>query len=185
MVKFLLLLFTLSSFAACQTAETRKQDVLGLKEMGELATTSYTITKIVKANDNKTWYKIGDRKILISCKATIKAGIDLSKLTDDQIVVSGDQIKLYLQPPHLISLNMLPNDIKVEHEEIGVFRQGFSNADRDQLLAQAETQIKSSIADLGILKTSEDHTRLFLTKFLQNAGFRDVQIIFGNRPGIS
>ena len=185
MVKFSLVISMISALASCQQNDTRKQEILGLRDMGELATTSYTISKIVKANDNKTWYKIGDRKILISCKATLKAGIDLTQLTDKDVVVSGETVKIYLPEPHLINLNILPQDIKVEHEDISLFRQSFSNADRDALLGQAEAQIKASVTDLGIIKTSEEHTRIFLTKFLQNAGFRDVQIIFGSRPSLS
>jgi len=57
------------------------QQVLGLQQMSELATSEYVVTKIIKANDNATWYKIGDRKILMTCKASLVAGIDLEALT--------------------------------------------------------------------------------------------------------
>ena len=61
------------------------QQVLGLQTMSDLATAEYVVTKIIKANDNKTWYKVGNRKILMSCKASLVAGIDLSKLTEKDI----------------------------------------------------------------------------------------------------
>lgn len=35
------------------------------------------IAKIIKASDDKTRYKIGDRKIIMTCKASLTAGIDL------------------------------------------------------------------------------------------------------------
>jgi hypothetical protein len=84
---WLILLFTLT--LSCKSGLPDKQQVLTIREMGSLATTEYTITKLVKASDDKTWYKIGDRKILISCRATIKAGVDLSKLTANDIDING------------------------------------------------------------------------------------------------
>ncbi len=53
--------------------------------MSELASVEYVVTRIIKASDNKTWFKLGERKILISCQATLTAGIDLSKITEKDI----------------------------------------------------------------------------------------------------
>ncbi|MBA2762039.1 MAG: DUF4230 domain-containing protein, partial [Segetibacter sp.] len=41
--------------------------------------------KIIKANDNKTWFKAGERKILMSCEAHIKAGIDMGSINRNNI----------------------------------------------------------------------------------------------------
>lgn len=49
-----------------------KMHTIGAAELG---TVEYTITKVVKADDNADWYKFGDRKILFTVKATMKAGI--------------------------------------------------------------------------------------------------------------
>ena len=62
-----------------------EEQVGKITSLTELGTVEYVVTKIVKANDNATWYKFGDRKILFSCKAILKAGIDLSKLEDSDI----------------------------------------------------------------------------------------------------
>src|SRR6187200_1056273 len=99
---FLLLILLVS----CKSRETRMNEVFALKEMSELATVEYTVTKIVKANDDKTWYKLGDRKILMSCSARIKAGIDLSVITEANIHIDGKKIDLILPSAHIISFNM-------------------------------------------------------------------------------
>ena len=74
----LLLLF----FTSCNKKEEQLQQVLALRQMSDLATVEYVVTKIIKASDNKTWYKLGDRKILMSCKATLTAGIDLAAIKE-------------------------------------------------------------------------------------------------------
>ena len=180
---WLILLITLS--LGCKSGLPDKQQVLAIREMGSLASTEYTITKLVKASDDKTWYKVGDRKILISCRATIKAGVDLSKLTKDDVDISGKKITLHLPEPMVLSLNMAPENIKVEHQEIGMLRTGFDNAERDALLRQAEVQINKSIDELGILNTAKQHSSLFLEQFLHKLGFTEVTIEYGPKTSTS
>ena len=53
--------------------------IMGIESMAELGTVEYTVTKIIKAND-AAWYRYGDRKILFSSVAYLKAGIDMQEL---------------------------------------------------------------------------------------------------------
>ncbi|ULQ54651.1 DUF4230 domain-containing protein [Flavihumibacter fluvii] len=164
---------------SCQNRQERIQQVLTIREMGELATTEYSITKIVKASDDQTWYKIGDRKILISVEATLKAGIDLQAVKAEDISIDGKKITLVLPPPKLISLTIPPDKIKVAYEEVGMLRTGFDNAERDALLAQAEKQIYNAAASTGIFTTTEINTRQYLTAFLEKLGYEQIMISFG------
>jgi len=61
-------------------------NILSIREMGDLATVEYTVTKIIKTSNNKTWFKAGrNRKILMSCEANIKkTGIDVGSLNKNQ-----------------------------------------------------------------------------------------------------
>jgi hypothetical protein len=167
---------------SCGQSALQKQQILALKTMSDLATTEYTVTKIVKANDNNTWYTMGDRKILISCQATIKAGIDLSQLKEEDIVTNGKKIELHLPEPKLVSFNMPPANIKVEYEAIGPLRSDFSSAERDALMVQAEQQIRKSIEDMGVYKTAKEHTMTFFINYLRRLGFEDIKLSFGNLP---
>lgn len=158
----------------------QKPDVLSLKEMSELATVEYTITKIIKANDNKTWFKMGDRKILMSCEATIKAGIDLGKLSENDFSISDKKITIRLPYPKIISLNIPPEKLKVEYQEVSAFRDPFKSGERDALAAQAETQIKTSLEQLGILEQAKANTSLFVSNFLKQLGYENISISFAN-----
>jgi Protein of unknown function (DUF4230) len=164
---------------ACRNSADRLQQVLAIKELGDLATTEYSITKIVKASDDQTWYKIGDRKILIAVEATLKAGIDLRAIKPEDISINGKAVTLKLPHPKLISMQLPPDKIKVAYEEIGLLRTTFNNAERDALLTQAEQQITKAAAETGIFQTTQKNTRLFLTAFLQQLGFEQITINFG------
>lgn len=177
--------FPILAVISCHKPPDQRQEVLALRQMGNLATTEYGVTKIVKASDNQTWYKLGDRKILISCQANIKAGIDLTKLTENDVVIEGKNITVYLPPPQMLSLSIPPEKIKVEYKEVSILRDDFDNTERDALLTQAENQIRNSVKELGVMETTEKNTTLFVTNFLKKLGFESVNISYDKRPEIN
>jgi len=175
-----ILLTGLMLFFSCRQKEKAVDTVLQLKELSELATVEYSITKIIKASDDQTWYKIGDRKILMSCQASVKSGIDLSKLTAEDITINGDDISLTLPKATILSLNILPENIRTEFQEVGLFRSDFTAAERNQLMSQGETQIRNSIEATGILQTAESNASLFIGQFLRQLGYQHIDIRFDN-----
>lgn len=171
-----LLLITL--LYSCSKKDPQLSHVMALQQMNDLATVEYIVTKIIKANDNKTWYKMGDRKILMSCKATITAGIDLSKLNKEDVHIDGKNIELILPHSKLISLNIKPEDITTEYEAIDVLRQSFTSEERNALAIQAENQVRQSVESLGVLQTAETNAALFINHFLVKLGYEKINIRF-------
>ncbi len=162
----------------CSKKESAQQKnaVLSIQQMGELATVEYTVTKIIKASDDKTWFKIGDRKILMTCEAVVKAGVDFSKITEQNFVIDGKNVTLTLPPPKIISLSLPPEKIIIEYESISAFREPFTSAERDALAVQAEKQIRNSIDSLGILLQAKANTATLLSNLLHQLGYEKVTI---------
>ncbi len=152
------------------------QQVLGLQKMSDLATAQYIVTKIIKANDNKTWYKAGDRKILMSCKASLVAGIDMSTISEKDISIDGQNIVLTIPHAKLIYLDIKPEDVKTVYEDVSMFRTNFSSLEKDALASQAEKQIKESADSLGIFVTAETNATIFINNFLKKEGFQNISI---------
>ena len=157
-----------------------KTQMKDLTELAELGTVEYTITKNVKANDNQAFYKFGDRKILFSVKAFMKAGIDLKDFSNDKVKVdeSDKSVTVTLPKPSILSLNLPPEDAKVVYESVGTFRGKFSAADRTALLQQGEKAIMDSVEELGILEEAESNARQFVKAFFKQAGFDNVTVNF-------
>lgn len=157
-----------------------EEQVCKITSLTELGTVEYVVTKIVKANDNATWYKFGDRKILFSCKAILKAGIDLSKLEDSDIKANIEKksISITLPGAELLSVNLKPENIKLIYEKTSITRSSFSNKERDAILAQGEADILKSVPDMGIFDDAENNAKLFLEAFFKQAGFTNVNIEF-------
>src|SRR3954463_12955976 len=88
---FLIILTTLILFLPSCKRKEKERDlpstILAIQETGRLATAEYTLTKIIRASDDQTWYKVGDRKILMSCEAHLKAGVDLQRIHKDNFTI--------------------------------------------------------------------------------------------------
>jgi hypothetical protein len=159
----------------CAHKEPEEKSILpAIQQTGQLITAEYTLQKMVKASDNKTWYKIGDRSILISVQAIVKAGIDLQRVTKEDVVVHDSTIRLQLPPPTIFSVSLPPDQIKLQYQDVSFFRSQFSAAEREALLRQAESQVRQLADSLGILATAKANATTFLQRLLQGKGFKQV-----------
>jgi hypothetical protein len=175
----LLLLLTYFLLFACKKAENKEASVVqSIQQTGQLVTVEYSLSKVVRAADNRTWYKIGGRRILISTEATVKAGVDLQSITAGDVSITGDDIRLNVPSPQVFSVSIPPDKIRVLYEEVSFLRERFTAVEREALLRQAERQIRSLTDSLGILKTARTNADIFLRKLLQQGGYKNVTITF-------
>lgn len=162
---------------ACSSKKVEQTEIYSIREIGKLSTSEYTLSKVLKWDDLGEWYQFGDRKILISCKAVVKAGIDLSQIKDKDILVEGEKrIQINLPPPQIISFHMNPNQVKTEMVEVNGFRTKFSQLDKSLVLKKGEQSIRKDIEKLNILNQAEQNAKTFLVDFYKNLGFEEVII---------
>lgn len=173
-----LLLVGLAFLSACSDEEKAREDVYEIREIGILATTEFTLGKIVKLSDDQEWYKFGDRKILISTKAKVKAGVNLLDLREGDITVVGSKVKIILPPVEITSLEMNPDDIRTEMEDVNGFRMGFSQADKNEILRMGEESIRKEVYSTNILSEAKKNTTSFVKDFYAQMGYEDVTVIY-------
>jgi len=163
---------------ACKKKEKSRNILQAIQQTGQLVTVEYSLSKIVRASDNRTWYKLGDRKILISAEATVKAGVDLQNLTGEDVTIDGKQISLQLPPPTIFSVALPPEKITVQYEDVSFFRSRFSATEREALLTQAEKQIRGLADSLGVLQTARANAISFMEKLLRQSGYETINVRF-------
>ena len=147
--------------------DTVQREIEAITAMKQLSLVEYRVSKIIKADDDGAWYKIGDRKILLSCTAYLKAGIDLAAFGPDDVDIDWTGKRVTVTIPHatLLSLDMPPSH-------------SFSAEDRNALLRQGEKQIRSSVPSLGILEKADENARRFFESVFQKMGFETVEVVF-------
>jgi hypothetical protein len=184
--RLLLLAALILALLAVNVAVPRKKvppyvNARTLKDLAELATVEYNVTKIVSYKD-VAWY--GDRKILFETAATVKAGIDLNELADQDIQLEGDAaVTISLPRPTILLFNMKPEQMKEIFNESGILRSSFSNQEKDGLLSQGEKDIRAKVATMDILQRAARNTRILIESWLKKTGFRSVNIVFKAKGG--
>mgnify|MGYP006935506638 CR=1 FL=1 len=177
-----LLILTVIFFISCtkeKNLPNEDQILNKVSEMSTLGTVEYNLTKIIQVDD-KQWYSIGPRKILLGCKAYVKAGIDFRQIKIVEINDSLKSIKVEIPEPKILIVSIPPNEIKVINTNIGMFRGNFTNLELNDIQKQAEEDINNKIQDLNILFDAKKNGKLFLQNFFRNLGFQRITIIDNN-----
>ncbi len=180
--KYLFLLPLLALMASCGPSqeELTRQRVQGLSKMAELGTVEYTVKKIIKTDD-VVWWKWGKRKIIYTCKAFIKAGIDLKDFSASDVSVDLDNKTIAIELPKakILSFNMPPEEINLEFSMITGFRDQFSPEEKQQLLVLGEKDINDDKKiEEGILQDAEANAKLFFTAMFSQIGYEKVIVKF-------
>ena len=156
---------------------------MGSQEVAEFGTVQYTVGKIVKTSDMPQTFwdklKIGDRKALIRCSATLRAGIDISS-GNYKVEVEGR--KVLLQLPHakiFMPINMDFDNVHLEYSKVGLLRKNFTLSEYVAYLQEGEKQI---LADQNlmnqIVKQAESNAEPMFRSMLKNLGFEAIKIEF-------
>jgi hypothetical protein len=151
-----------------------------LEQATELGSVEYVVKKVVKATDEAKWYQYGDRKILFGCTAYLKAGVDLSNFTSENVVIDEEQKSIVVTLPHakLLSINMPPSETKLLYEQVPTFRGNFTAAESNGLLQQGEEDVLNQVKDLGILADAEKNAKDFFKAMLGQMGFSVITVKF-------
>jgi len=168
---------------ACQGTPSKgelQREIEAISTLRQLGLVEYQVRKIIKVDDQGAWYKIGDRKILLSCTAYLKAGIDLSSFNSDNVVANRATGTVTITLPHatLFSIDIPPAEIRHEYDQVTLLRSEFSAKDRNDLLQQGEKQILAGVPSLGILPKAEENARKFFESVFYRMGFSTVIVVF-------
>lgn len=147
----------------------------------QLELVEYEVRKFVKAEDKGGFFSIGNKKILLSCKAYLQAGIDLSDfnpMTDVVIDEERKSVSITLPCPTLLSMEMPLDEIVVEDKKVAATRTDFKMADLNQILRLGEQQILDCVPTLGIIDEAKQNARLFFEPALKHLGFSSVYVAF-------
>lgn len=164
----------------CLSCNKSPQNIKYKIKKAELGTVEYTVRQIIR-NSDETWQLFGDKKVLFSVKATMKAGIDLEKVQDDDIIVDGKHVSLTLPHAQIMAINILPKDITIAYSKVSVLRSDYSQQEYDAIMRAGEYSIKTD-QDLrhSILTEAEANAKDFFELLLRSNGFEDIDIYFEN-----
>lgn len=181
-MKGMLFIFMVVVVASCRKDE-RALVVGKIQAASKLATTEFTVDKIVHGTKSKkiAWIiKLNEARFLAYSQAKIKAGIDLSKLKADDIKIGDQSITIVLPPVEVINFSYPPDKFRIDEEvsDTRKFLNKITLEDQEKFFQDAETDIRNNLEYMGIVKTTQQHTKTMLTSLLKNLGYREIYISF-------
>ena len=153
--------------------------VTGVQSLSQLVTVKYVLEKVVILEDPTRAFgfaiPLGDNRLILLAHGEVKAGVDLSKMTEGDISISGRKIVLNLPPARVTDAYLVERHTQVLDYKTGLlapFNKNLeANARRDAL-----TEITRAARQSGIEEDATERARQQLTRFLQALGFEQVEV---------
>jgi hypothetical protein len=122
--------------------------------------------------EDAKWY--GESRVLLLAHGIVKAGIDLKRITADDVTISGKSISIKLPQPQITDAYLDDKQSRVIDHTTGLLR--VFDKDLEQTAREnAVDDIRRAARDAGILKDADQRARLELELFLREAGFEQVE----------
>lgn len=169
----------LLSCSGTRLEKATRDSLRELSEQGELVTCEYTVSKVVKADDMVPW-KIGERKILFSIRAYVRAGVDLGAYDPAKTIIDPTRksIMLVLPAPKLLSVDIPAEQIREEYSHVTGLRDPFSAEERRDLLRQGEAIVRAQAPRMGILRDARLNAQTYFETLLGRLGYEDINVYF-------
>ncbi|SMD45063.1 Protein of unknown function [Aquiflexum balticum DSM 16537] len=181
---YTIMLFVLASIASSCKKNDRALVVGKIQNASDLATTEFVIDKIVFGTKTKklAFFKINEASFMAYSQAKVKTGIDLSKIKESDVRIEGDKIHLRLPPIEVINFSYPPASF-VEDSLISnpkIFLNKINIRDQEEFFRLAELDIRENLQYMGIVKTTQNHTRQMFNVLLGSLGYKEIYINFEN-----
>lgn len=179
-VKLAILSFTVLLLCSCH--DNRGLVVGKIKKASKLSTTEFTIDKIVYGIKRKrlVWVvKLNEAKFIAYSQAVVKTGIDLEKLKEEDVKISGKMISLTLPNVEVINFSYPAERFYVDTLITGdAFLNKISLEDQERFFQDAELDIRNSLKYMDVIEITERKTALMLDVMLRSLGYEEIYIDF-------
>ncbi|GAB2490877.1 hypothetical protein GCM10008929_13700 [Alkalibacterium psychrotolerans] len=153
-----------------------------IQELAFLATAEAKVTLVKEEVDHKLFGKDipinfipgTQREILLIIPATVIAGVDLEKVTSEQIIVNEEEMELEIILPRATFIQ----DPAIQMDSIrtwsgtGLLRGEVKWDEGFDLAGIAQEEIKEEAVNMGILETAEKSAEKVLEGFFTNLGYK-------------
>ncbi len=170
---------TFGSEAATPEPQPIVITIESITPLGELATVKYKVMADITNEriPNDIRKNLGGKEqIVMLVYGDVKAGFDLSKLSDENLWVDGKRVQLVLPDPEILSTS-----IDYDRTRIITYRKSFlvgnDPALQQETLGMAKDAMIKSALEGDVLQMARQYGQLFFENHLRSLGFEEVKVI--------
>ena len=151
-----------------------------VKALAKLETIQYSVEKVITAEiaQNELSFLFGD-KLLFIAHGSVIAGIDLAKMTSEDMWFEGKYLYVALPEPEIFMVDLDNDKSYVYDRETGLLTKGDLNLET-QARQLAEREILKAAEEDGILPKARENAEDIVRRILLGLGFDD--IVFVSAP---
>ncbi len=147
------------------------------EELGNLVTVQYTLQTVVEVERGRI-FPLSSERIILVAVGNVEAGIDLSQIQDDDIIIDGSRVKITLPPAAVTSVELLPGE-----SEVFDSNRGWLLSEYEGLELEAMDKARSQLEDwarerVHVLDQAEAQAEQEMETFLSQLGFEEIEITF-------
>jgi hypothetical protein len=156
---------------------SRPTIIESIKSVSELSTVKYQMEKIVVGTSTGVLpdWLVSDKLVLIAY-GEVSAGIDLSEIKPEDIVVQSDTVRIRLPAPKIIYSKIDNGKTQVFERDTTIFTRADPNLET-AVRAEAERQMVAGALENGILKQAQTNTELVLRELLEGLGYTNIRFV--------
>jgi hypothetical protein len=155
-----------------------------IQQLSRLETVQYTVRDVVEAGREGGFLGIGSQRMLLIVQGTAVAGVDMSKLTESDVIVStdGQSITLRLPPVEMFSHSLDQSRTRIYDSQTGLFTRPDENL-LVEALQLGENQVLQAACEDGILLKATENAQVSVEQLLQVLEFEHVTVENSAVPG--
>lgn len=179
-----------------QSIDTVPMLIMQIQQCAKLHTAEYHIHKII-THDDVVQFKgnllhqnfniklpLGQRKVAIPMDATLKAYIDFSTFSTENVERQNEKITIILPDPKVELTSSKVNQKEIR-TFVGLARAGFSDEELTLYEQQGREAILQSISSMGIIEMARENAARTLIPMLEQMGFKESDITIAFRKDIT
>jgi hypothetical protein len=164
------------------TIDVRNVVVRQIRDASELTTTLFAMETVVEASATNeiAGFNLGTTRLLLIAYGEVRAGMNLSQITEEDITVLTDTIQIRIPAPQIIDSKIDVNDTRIYDYDQGFLNLGPNIGPQLADMAQEEALLKVTTAacENGILEEANSRAAIVLEGlFMGIADGRRVEII--------
>lgn len=124
---------------------------------------------------------LGERKIAIPMNATVKAYIDLSTFSKDNVKIDGKSIIIELPKPE-IALTSTEIDHDEVKKNVSLLRSNFTDKEISAFSKRGREDMIKAVPKTGIIEKAQSGAAAVIVPMLQQLGYKDkdIRVVFDN-----
>jgi hypothetical protein len=148
-----------------------------VRSLARLETIQYSVEKVITAEVNQgIWGPLFGDKLLFVAHGTVIAGIDMSKISADDMKLNNGTLTVKLPQAEVFVAALDNQKSYVYDRETGLFNKSFKELET-QARQSAEEEIRKAALQDGILNQAAQNAEVFLERMFNQLGYDRVVFV--------